>query len=81
MWLKPAILIVFAALVISLASGLFFLLKDKGGPSRRLLHSLGVRVTLAIVLMVLIAYGVLTGQLKSQAPWAIKAQETTEQQP
>lgn len=81
MWLKPTILIVFIALVISLVSAFYFLVKDQGGPSRRLLHSLGIRVTLAILLIGLIGYGMMTGQLKSQAPWAHKnaAQETIEQ--
>lgn len=81
MWLKPAILIVFVALVISLLSGFYFLVKDQGGPSKRLLHSLGVRLTLAIVLVALVGYGMMTGQLRSQAPWALenRAQETQQQ--
>jgi hypothetical protein len=69
MWLKPAILIVFFALLASLASGLFFLVKDQGR-SKRTLYSLGVRVTLAIILLALISYGVLSGQLRSKAPWS-----------
>lgn len=69
MWLKPAILIVFFALLASLASGLFFLVKDQG-KTKRTLYSLGVRVTLAIILMALISYGMLSGQLRSKAPWS-----------
>lgn len=69
MWLKTAILIVFFALLASLASGLFFLVKDQGR-SKRTLYSLGVRVTLAIILLALISYGMLSGQLKSKAPWS-----------
>ena len=74
MWLKVAIVVVFVALLLSLASGLVFLLKDQGS-TRRTMYSLGVRVSLAIVLLGLISYGVLTGQLRSQAPWATSNQQ------
>lgn len=69
MWLKTAIVIVFVALVISLGSGLIFLFKDQG-EGKRTLYALGIRVTLAATLLVLITYGVLSGQLRSQAPWS-----------
>jgi len=68
MWLKPAIIIVFILLLISLFSGLLFLIKDQGS-SKRTLNSLTIRVVLAAVLLLLVSYGVLTGSLKSQAPW------------
>ena len=71
MWLKAAIVILFIALLISLGSGLLFLFKDQGdAESKRTMHSLGVRITLAVALLALVTYGVLTGQLRSQAPWA-----------
>ncbi|MCZ6830583.1 MAG: DUF2909 domain-containing protein [Gammaproteobacteria bacterium] len=58
------------ALLVSLASGLYFLLTDQGDKhQRRTFHSLGVRVSLAVGLMLLIIYGVASGQLRSQAPW------------
>lgn len=69
MWLKPVIVIMFILLVISLGSGFVFLMKDQG-KTKRTLHSLGVRVTLAAILMGLIGYGVLTGSLASKAPWS-----------
>ena len=69
MWLKTAILIVFFALLASLASGLFFLVKDQG-KTKRTLYSLGVRVALAIILLALVSYGMLSGQLRSKAPWS-----------
>ncbi|MFT5482200.1 MAG: hypothetical protein ACI9GW_000848 [Halieaceae bacterium] len=68
MLLKVSIILLFAALLISLASGLFFLLKDRG-ESKRTLHSLGLRVGLTIALLTLVSYGVATGQLRSKAPW------------
>jgi hypothetical protein len=78
MWLKVAIVVVFLALLVSLASGLVFLLKDQGS-TKRTLYSLGARVSLAIILLGLISYGVLTGQLRSKAPWATSNQ--AQQQP
>jgi hypothetical protein len=68
MWLKTLIVMLLILLLISLGSGFFFLMKDDGR-SRRVLHSLGVRVTLAALLVALVAFGVLTGRLGSRAPW------------
>ena len=68
MWLKIAIIVCLIALLISLGSGLVFLLKDKGG-TRRTLHSLGTRLVLATTLMILLFYGIYTGRLHPQAPW------------
>lgn len=79
MWLKPAIVVVFLALLVSLFSGLFFLVKDQG-KTKRTLYSLGVRVSLAIILLGLISYGVLTGQLRSKAPWSAANQPLQEKQ-
>lgn len=79
MWLKTAIVVVFIALVISLASGLYFLFKDQG-TTRRTLHSLGVRVTLAGILLLLLAYGIYTGQIRSKAPWDAQLRQQQMQQ-
>lgn len=68
MWLKAVIIVLFVALVISLFSGLAFLIKDKG-KTMRTWHSLGVRLVLAALLMGFLFYGVYTGQLGSNAPW------------
>jgi hypothetical protein len=68
--LKAAIVILLLALVASLGSGFYFLMIDQGDKTkRRTLHSLGVRVTLAIALMGLIIFGVATGQLGNRNPW------------
>lgn len=70
MWLKIIILLLFIGIVISLGSGLRFLLKDMNVPeSKRTLYALGVRITLAILLVVCVIYGFYTGILHSQAPW------------
>jgi peptidoglycan biosynthesis protein MviN/MurJ (putative lipid II flippase) len=68
--LKFLIVALALALLVSLATGFFFLMKDQGDKDkRRTFHSLGVRISLAVCLMLLIVYGVATGQLNSQAPW------------
>ena len=67
--LKIIIVILFFLVVASLSGGLYFLLKDAGNESRRTLYALGTRITLAALLLGCIAYGFITGQLGSQAPW------------
>lgn len=68
--LKVLIFIVMIAMVISLFSGLVFLFKDSNRPeSKRTLYALGIRVSLAITLLLLIGYGLYTGELGVHAPW------------
>ncbi|WP_111641522.1 DUF2909 domain-containing protein [Marinimicrobium alkaliphilum] len=70
MWLKITIVLLLIGVVLSLGSGLRFLLKDLGvSESKRTLYALGVRITLAALMMGLIFYGLYTGILTSQAPW------------
>lgn len=66
--LKAAIALMLIATVVSLFSGLFFLVKDEGN-SNRLVTALTVRVVLAVITVALIAWGFLSGQLVSHAPW------------
>lgn len=68
MWLKVAILINFILLVITLFSSLFIVYKDKG-ETMRPFAMLVTRVSLAVLLMILIGYGLATGQIGSRAPW------------
>ncbi|WP_150305703.1 twin transmembrane helix small protein [Pseudomonas saliphila] len=68
MWLKLAILILLAALVASLFSGLFFLMKDTER-SDRLVSALTVRISLTVAVVLLIAYGFWSGQLGWNTPW------------
>jgi len=68
--LKVIIVILMLALVASLGSGFYFLMVDQGDKTkRRTFHSLGVRLTLAITLIVVIIYGVATGQIGHRTPW------------
>jgi hypothetical protein len=53
MLIKYLIVAVLIAIVISLGSGLYFLLTDKGG-SKRMVNSLTVRIGLSVVLFVLL---------------------------
>lgn len=66
--LKAAIVLLLLATVVSLFSGLFFLVKDEGHGSR-VVNALTVRVVLAALTLALIAWGFYSGQLASQASW------------
>ena len=68
--LKAAIIILMLALVASLGSGFYYLMVDQGDKNkRRTFNSLGVRLTLAVALILVIIYGVATGQLGHRNPW------------
>lgn len=68
--LKFFIVLFMIMLVASLVSGAYFLMMDQGDKTkRRTLHSLGVRLGLALGLMGLIIFGVATGQLGHRNPW------------
>ncbi|MCY1442051.1 hypothetical protein D3C76_1170440 [compost metagenome] len=66
--LKAAIVLLLLATVISLFSGLFYLVKDEGHGSR-VVNALTVRVTLTALTLALIAWGFYSGQLNSAAAW------------
>lgn len=59
--LKAAIALMLIATVVSLFSGLFFLVKDEGH-SNRLVTALTVRVVLAVITLALITWGFFSGQ-------------------
>ena len=60
--LKVAIVVLLVATLVSLFSGLFFLVRDEGRSSR-LVTALSVRVTLTAITLALIAWGFYSGQL------------------
>lgn len=60
--LKAAILLLLLAMVASLFSGLFFLVKDESRTSR-VAYALTLRVTLAALIVGLVAWGFFSGQL------------------
>ena len=56
--------------MVSLGSGLYFLIVDQGKPdSKRTVYSLGFRVTLAVILVILVTIGLITGELGNTVPW------------
>lgn len=68
--LKVLILFFMAALVASLGSGLYFLMTDQGDvEKKRLFTSLGVRLALGSCLLLIIIFGIATGQLGHRNPW------------
>ena len=62
MSVKLIIIILIVGILLSLASSLFFLFVDRGG-GKRTVYGLGIRVTLAILLIIFVAYGLSTGEL------------------
>jgi hypothetical protein len=66
--LRALIVVLLVGIVISLITGFVFFYKDKGR-SRRVMYALGVRVTLAVILMICVFYGFSSGELSMQAPW------------
>jgi len=70
--LKAAIVLLMLALLASLGSGFYFLMKDQGDKNKRgTFNSLGVRLALAVCLAALIVYGVASGQLGHRNPWDV----------
>lgn len=60
--MKAIVLMLLAAVVVSLFSGLFFLVKDRDAPdSTRMLTSLKIRVVLSITLVVFLVAAYLLG--------------------
>ena len=66
--LKAAIVLMLLATIASLFSGLVLLVKDDD-QSTRLLKALTVRVALATLTIALVAWGLISGQLVSHAPF------------
>ena len=68
--IKTLIYIDVFLIMVSLASGLYFLIVDQGKTdSKRTVYALGARVTFAVILILLVAYGLYTGELGNSVPW------------
>lgn len=63
MLIKIAVLTILVAIVISLASGMLFLIKDKG-QTQRTAKALTVRIALSVSLFALLMLGIATGHIK-----------------
>ena len=66
--LKAAIILLLLATLVSLFSGLFFLVRDEGRGSR-VVGALTVRVGLTAITVVLIAWGFYSELLVSHVTW------------
>lgn len=60
--LKALIIFLMLAVIFSLFSGLFFLIKD-GGKTNRVVNSLAIRVTLSVLLLIVILLSLWQGSL------------------
>lgn len=68
--LRTLIAVVIILIFISLISSLVFLLKDQGKKNnKRTVYVLGVRISLAVILIILVTYGLYTGELGNSVPW------------
>ena len=68
--LKSLIVILMIALMVSLGSGLFFLMANRENKEKTsLITSLGIRLALGACLIATILYGLATGQLGQHNPW------------
>ncbi len=63
MLIKVLIITTLLAILVSLASGMVFLVKDKG-QSQRTAKALTVRITLSVALFGLLMLGIFTGHIK-----------------
>ena len=63
MLIKILIIAALAAIILSLASGMVFLVKDKG-QSERTAKALTVRISLSVLLFGLLMLGIFTGHIK-----------------
>jgi hypothetical protein len=78
--LKAIIVILLIGIILSLGSGAVFFFKDQG-EGKRTLYALGVRITLAVLLVICLVYGVLSGELALNAPWHNASQTAPQPQP
>jgi hypothetical protein len=63
MLIKTLIVLALVAIIVSLASGMFFLVKDKG-QTERTAKALTVRIVLSMSLFGLLMLGIFTGYIK-----------------
>lgn len=69
MWLKVIIIVLFIANLAALGRAFYTLMVDQGSGEKRTAKLLGIRVTLAALLIAFVAYGVWSGELGLASPW------------
>ncbi len=63
MWIKVLIVATLVAIIVSLAGGMLFLVKDKG-KTERTAKALTIRIGLSVALFGLLMLGIFTGHIK-----------------
>lgn len=66
--IKGFVVIALIAIVVSLGSGLVFLVRDKSA-SKRTVNALTVRITISVALFLLIVLGMATGVITPNRPF------------
>lgn len=74
MWIKVAIVVLLIAAIISLFSGLVFMLRDQG-KRERTANALLLRVSLCAIIIALVIYGFVTGELTPHSPVGLLPQQ------
>jgi len=69
MLVKVLIVLLFIGNVVALSGAFITLMMDMGGDSKRTANLLLIRVSLAGLLLIVVAYGVWSGDLNASAPW------------
>jgi hypothetical protein len=62
------VIVLLVGILISLAVGFVFFYQDRGR-SKRVMYALGTRVTLAFILILVVLYGIYTGEFNLSTPW------------
>lgn len=81
MWIKVFIIIIFLGILISLASGLYHLVNNKGSSEktvRALTIRVGLSLTLFLVLMILVGLGVIKPHGVYPTPPPAEAQQSSQ---
>lgn len=73
MFLKILVVVLFIANLIALGSAFVTLVQDQGQGGNRTARRLLIRVSLAALLLLVVAYGFYTGELGISAPWLEKS--------
>lgn len=69
MWLKVIIVILFLANLVALSGAFYTLLVDQGQGGKRTANLLLIRVSLAVLLLLVVSFGLWSGTLNISAPW------------
>lgn len=69
MWLKIVIVLLFLGILATLGGAFYTLIKDQGRKSKRTANLLAIRVGLAVLLLILVSWGVWSGNLGVSSPW------------